>query len=104
MFLVTGSKINCFEVHSQSPDLNSIENLQKEVKIRVMARRPSSLEMELIAKDESSKITMEAWSEGKVRRDNFIHLLFYSGAANPLEDSKPETTKQDCIKTSAQHY
>ncbi|KAK3521784.1 hypothetical protein QTP70_018307 [Hemibagrus guttatus] len=45
---------------SQSPDLNPIENLWRELKIRVMARRPSNLkELELIAKVESAKIPVE---------------------------------------------
>ncbi|KAI4872421.1 hypothetical protein NFI96_017753, partial [Prochilodus magdalenae] len=45
---------------SQSPDLNPIENLWRELKIRVMARRPSNLkELELITKDEWAKIPVE---------------------------------------------
>ena len=40
--------------------MNPIENLWREPKIRVMARRPSNLkELELIAKDEWSKIPVE---------------------------------------------
>ncbi|KAL0182169.1 hypothetical protein M9458_021544, partial [Cirrhinus mrigala] len=42
------------------PDLNPTENLWRELKIRVMARRPSNLkELELIAKDEWAKIPVE---------------------------------------------
>ncbi|KAI4872831.1 hypothetical protein NFI96_017545, partial [Prochilodus magdalenae] len=45
---------------SQSPDLNPIENLWRELKIRVMARRPSNLKkLEVITKDEWAKIPVE---------------------------------------------
>lgn len=52
--------INILKWSSQSPDLNPIENLGRELKIRVMARRLSKeKELELTAKDEWAKIPVE---------------------------------------------
>ena len=55
-----GNHVNVLEWPSQSPDLNPIENLWREVKTRVTARRPSNLkDLETFAKDEWAKILVE---------------------------------------------
>ncbi|KAK3556411.1 hypothetical protein QTP70_008102 [Hemibagrus guttatus] len=57
---IADKNINVLQWPSQCPDLNPTENLWRELKIRVMARRPSNLkELELIAKDEWAKIPVE---------------------------------------------
>lgn len=50
--MVRGQNNNILLWPCQSPDFNPIENLWRELKIRVMARRPFNLKaLELIAKD-----------------------------------------------------
>ncbi|KAK3549867.1 hypothetical protein QTP86_015489 [Hemibagrus guttatus] len=56
--------INVSQWPSQTSDLNLIENLWRELKIRVMARRPSNLkELELFAKDEWARIPVKTCKE-----------------------------------------
>ncbi len=48
--------------HSQSPDLNPIENLWRELKVRVAKRQPWNLNyLERICKEEWDKIPPEMW-------------------------------------------
>ena len=52
--------VNVLEWPSQSPDLNPIKNLWKELKVKVNARKPSNLkDLERIAKEEWAKIPVE---------------------------------------------
>ena len=55
------NNVSVLERPSQSPDLNPIENLRRELKKRVMARKPSNIKnLETFAKEEWAKIPVEA--------------------------------------------
>ena len=52
--------VSVLEWPSQSPDLNPIKNLRRELKKRVMARKPSNIKnLETFAKEEWAKIPVE---------------------------------------------
>ncbi|KAL0184461.1 hypothetical protein M9458_020157, partial [Cirrhinus mrigala] len=52
--------IKVLEGHSQSPDLNPIENLWRELKVRVAKHQPRNLsDLERICKEERDKIPAE---------------------------------------------
>jgi transposase len=54
------NNVNVLEWPSQSPDLNPIENLWRDLKTRVMARKPSNLRvLELFAKEEWANIHVD---------------------------------------------
>ena len=55
--------IKVMEWPSQSPDLNPIENLWREIKLSIAKRQPRNLEdLERICKERRSKIPPEMWA------------------------------------------
>ena len=56
----TDHNIRTLEWHSQSPDLNPIENLWRELKLMVNKRSPSNIkQLEVFCKEEWDKISPE---------------------------------------------
>uniref|UniRef100_A0AAZ3RW66 Tc1-like transposase DDE domain-containing protein n=1 Tax=Oncorhynchus tshawytscha TaxID=74940 RepID=A0AAZ3RW66_ONCTS len=52
-----GTSLNVLEWHSQSPDLNPIEHLWRDLKIALQRRSPSNLtELEWICREECEKL------------------------------------------------
>ena len=78
------ANVEVLEWPSQSPDLNPIENLRKDLKIAVHRRSPSNLtELDQICKEEWEKLPKSRWGKfirdipKKMRSCNHCQRCFY---------------------------
>jgi transposase len=76
------NNINILEWPSQSPDLNPIENLWRDLKTRVMARKPSNLkELELFAKEEWANIPVDTCKNHIINYKNRLEAVIKNKGA-----------------------
>ncbi|CAJ0958980.1 unnamed protein product [Ranitomeya imitator] len=93
-------KIKVLQWPSQSPDLNPIENLWKELKIKVHMRHPKNLDnLEKICMEEWAKITLETCA-GLIRSYKRRLLAVIANKAGLSRSSRDAPVTAPCIAVS----